>query len=149
MKKLFSAFLAVWLMLGSVSFVFAGTKDSFDGAVGMSVIGFNTLDLQGNAVTSDIVSDAALTVINEWATWCSPCVGEMPHFQAVYEYCESDPEIDVQIIGAIHVSDALIILRFAMHLIEIEDESIADINGNGTVEASDAIIVLRAATHLI
>ncbi|MEQ9230634.1 MAG: TlpA disulfide reductase family protein [Cyclobacteriaceae bacterium] len=29
-----------------------------------------------------ISADAPLTIFNFWATWCGPCVKEMPHFEA-------------------------------------------------------------------
>lgn len=28
-----------------------------------------------------------VTVINFWATWCTPCVGELPYFQRLYDAC--------------------------------------------------------------
>lgn len=39
---------------------------------------FSTIDLQGNVVTNDVFSQADLTVVNFWATYCSPCIGELP-----------------------------------------------------------------------
>ncbi len=30
-------------------------------------------------------SEAALTVFNFWATWCAPCVAELPHFEELYD----------------------------------------------------------------
>lgn len=95
--------MAALLALSSFGFVLAEKSDTRD-AVGMSVAGFNTQDLYGNAVTSDILDNAVCTVINEWATWCGPCVNEMPHFQAVHEHYSATPEADVQIIGAVYVS---------------------------------------------
>lgn len=70
-------------------------------STGMSVLGFSSIDIvTGVTVTSDIIDDVTLTVINEWATWCSPCVNEMPHFQTVHEYYSETPEDDVQIVGS-------------------------------------------------
>ena len=41
-------------------------------------------DLDGNQVSlSDFVGEVVL--LNNWATWCPPCRGEMPEFQAYYE----------------------------------------------------------------
>ena len=39
---------------------------------------FEGQDLDGNAVTSDIFSQSKLTMINVWATYCNPCLREMP-----------------------------------------------------------------------
>jgi thiol-disulfide isomerase/thioredoxin len=29
--------------------------------------------------------DGKVAVINVWATWCAPCIEELPHFQSLYE----------------------------------------------------------------
>lgn len=39
---------------------------------------FTTTDLEGNTVTEDIFSGKDLTVVNVWATYCGPCINEMP-----------------------------------------------------------------------
>lgn len=65
-------------------------------------ISFETTDLEGNAVSEEIFSQSGLTMLNVWATYCSPCLNEMPalgELAAAY-----DPE-EFQIIGV--VSDVL------------------------------------------
>jgi len=54
-------------------------------------------DLEGNTVTNDIFSKADLTVVNFWATYCSPCINEMPELS---EWSEAMPD-NVQIIGVV------------------------------------------------
>lgn len=44
-----------------------------------SVFGeFTAKDLKGNAVTQDIFAQNKLTMVNIWATFCGPCINEMP-----------------------------------------------------------------------
>ena len=41
-------------------------------------ITFEGTDLEGNPVTQDIFSQSRLTMANVWATYCNPCLSEMP-----------------------------------------------------------------------
>lgn len=39
---------------------------------------FEGTDLEGNPVSSEIFSQSKLTMVNVWATYCNPCLREMP-----------------------------------------------------------------------
>lgn len=63
---------------------------------------FKTVTLDGEEVDQDIFSDYDLTMINVWATFCSPCLREMPDLGEIHEEYK---EKGVQIVGI--VSDVL------------------------------------------
>ena len=47
---------------------------------------FTTVDTEGNTVTSEeIFSENDITMVNCWATWCPPCVGELPELAKLNE----------------------------------------------------------------
>lgn len=48
-------------------------------------INFQTKTVYDKEINSDIFADYDMTVMNIWATWCGPCVNEMPDLQVVYE----------------------------------------------------------------
>lgn len=63
---------------------------------------FEALDMEGNTVSEDIFAQAELTMINVWATYCNPCLNEMPELgELATEYDAKD----FQLIGII--SDVL------------------------------------------
>lgn len=67
--------------------------------VGAFAADFTATDLDGNKVTSDIISESRLSMINVWATYCSPCLKEMPSLgQLANEYDSAD----FQIIGVVN-----------------------------------------------
>ena len=72
---------------------------------------FEGTDMEGNAVSSDIFLRSKLTMVNVWATYCGPCLREMPELgELAVEYDEKQ----FQMIGI--VSDVL----------EGEDQSFAE-----------------------
>ncbi len=46
---------------------------------------FSTQDIEGNAYTQDIFKDYDLTMVNVFATWCTPCVAEMPDLEKLHQ----------------------------------------------------------------
>lgn len=61
-------------------------------------ITFEAQDLEGNTVSAEIFSETKLTMINVWATYCNPCLQEMPGLgELATEY---DPE-KFRIVGVI------------------------------------------------
>ncbi|MBD5549822.1 MAG: TlpA family protein disulfide reductase [Lachnospiraceae bacterium] len=61
-------------------------------------IDFEGIDMDGNEVSSAVFSEAKLTMVNVWATYCNPCLSEMPGLGELAQ--EYDPE-EFQIIGII------------------------------------------------
>lgn len=65
-------------------------------------ITFAGTDLEGNTVSQEIFSQSRLTMVNVWATYCNPCLKEMPGLGELA--AEYDPT-EFQIIGI--VSDVM------------------------------------------
>lgn len=63
---------------------------------------FSATDLDGNTVDQSVLADYDLTMVNVWATFCGPCINEMPDLgELAQEYADKK----LQIIGL--VSDVL------------------------------------------
>lgn len=59
---------------------------------------FKSVTLEGDEVSQDIFSDYDLTMVNIWATFCSPCLREMPDLAEIHEEYKDK---GVQIIGIV------------------------------------------------
>ena len=46
---------------------------------------FSTKDLDGNGVDESIFTGYDLIMINFWAYWCGPCIGELPELERIHE----------------------------------------------------------------
>ncbi len=57
--------------------------DPYEAAAGVKAE-FTALDLDGNPVSSaDLFAQNEITMVNLWATWCPPCIGELQELQAI------------------------------------------------------------------
>lgn len=64
----------------------AFSADRIDGVENVGT--FTTTDVQGNIYTEAMFADYDLTLVNVFATWCSPCVQEMPELEALRQEYE-------------------------------------------------------------
>lgn len=53
-------------------------QETSENGVPVNMPEFSTTDMDGNKVTNDIFADYDLTVVNFWATYCNPCIDELP-----------------------------------------------------------------------
>lgn len=61
------------------------------------VVSFSGKDMKGNEVNAtDIFARHKLTMVNVWATYCSPCIKELPDLEKLNKEIEAD---GVQVIG--------------------------------------------------
>ena len=72
-----------------------GPQGLTEGAV---ISGFDTVDLDGNAVDSSVLAQANLTVLQIWATTCTPCITEMPNWETL---SQNYRDKGVQVLGLV------------------------------------------------
>ena len=77
---------------------------------------FTTVAINGDHATYDnsMFAGAELTMINIWATNCSPCINELPHIQNLAEAYESR---GVQIVTALGDSEQSGMINYALSII--------------------------------
>ena len=87
MKKI----ITVFLMIATSFLLFAkeGNKTS-------QAFAFESVDLDGKEISSDLYSNNKITMINIWGTFCGPCIREMPDLAKLSEANKSK---GVEIIG--------------------------------------------------
>lgn len=79
------------------------TTQSADTAQPGILSAFTAQDLQGNGVNQEILKGKKLTMVNVWATFCGPCINEMPDLGALaQEYADKG----VQIVGLLSDANA-------------------------------------------
>ncbi|MDR1509421.1 MAG: TlpA family protein disulfide reductase [Synergistaceae bacterium] len=86
-KRLVSLVIAIALLVFSLSTASEAAQ----------TFSFKSRTFDGKPVTSDIFQGSKLTMVNLWATWCPPCVREMPDLASL---ARSMPK-DSQLVGII------------------------------------------------
>jgi thiol-disulfide isomerase/thioredoxin len=59
----------------------------------------NLVNLKGESVPPSAL-EGKIVVIDFWATWCVPCMKEMPYLQAVYNRYKDNPKVMFMVINS-------------------------------------------------
>lgn len=54
---------------------------------------FSTNDLNGNPIDQSFFQNKKLTLVNLWASYCGPCIEEIPHLQELSQLYEDDFQV--------------------------------------------------------
>ncbi len=60
-----------------------------DERIKLNTFDWQLVDIQGDKVDFNIFKDKVI-VVNFWATWCPPCIAEMPAFEKLYQDYKND-----------------------------------------------------------
>lgn len=84
--------LIVVLVAGVATVLVVGTPAKVVRRVGQAMPDFVLVDLQGRTWRlADLKGKTAF--VNVWATWCKPCLQELPHVQRLYERVKDRPDV--------------------------------------------------------
>ena len=93
MKRIISIIIALMLTAGA-ALAEAGGGTSFT---------FATTNLAGDPVTSaEVFAGNKITMVNLWATWCPPCVGELGELAQIHEKLR---QMDCGVVGILLDAD--------------------------------------------
>jgi len=82
------------------------------------ILTFEATTTEGETITSDCLADSKLTMINVWATYCNPCLMEMPDLgEIAAEYDKSEFQI-LGIVSDVTTEDGQESVDYAKELIE-------------------------------
>ena len=63
-------------------------------------LSFDTVTLYGDPISTDVLHEYDLIIVNCWAEWCGPCVGELPELERIHQEYPN-----VLILGVLSFSD--------------------------------------------
>ncbi len=104
-NKIFLLLLTTLLLTGCGQKMSSPTKDNQNSSVPTNatsesldskpqapyVLTFESNTIDGEAITDDIFANSKLTMLNVWATYCNPCLNEMPDLgEIATEYDAAD-----------------------------------------------------------
>ena len=96
-KKILSAVLILLMLPALIAGCGVSQKQIDEFELNIDSLTFSSTDIDGNAVESaEVFAKADVNMINCWASWCGPCINELPELEAIsQEYSDKG----VQVIG--------------------------------------------------
>lgn len=82
-----SKIMAMTVLSVLILATFSGCGSKRDGEIFADM---KTVDLEGNEVDKTVFQENELTMINAWATWCGPCVRELPELEKLQKELEAE-----------------------------------------------------------
>lgn len=89
--------IALLLLAALLCAALAGCSSSGSSVKGV-LSNFAATDLDGNAVDQSVFAGSKLTMVNVWATYCTPCLAEMPDLALLADELSAE---GVQIMGLV------------------------------------------------
>lgn len=77
-KRITAVLIGIMILLTGCGAADSGSGGEAGESGDVNFSKFTAADLEGNAVEGSVMGEADLTVLNIWATFCSPCIEEMP-----------------------------------------------------------------------
>ncbi len=94
-------------------------REDADGGSGQSAgITFEARDLEGNTVTETVFAESELTMVNVWATYCNPCLSEMPELGELAGEYRSDEFQIIGIVSDVQEESEAEVVEYAAMLVE-------------------------------
>jgi thiol-disulfide isomerase/thioredoxin len=85
--------LTGWLSVSCILFLLSFNTDTSASSAGIDLSTLTVVNLKGANSSVEDIKVKKNTYIKFWASWCQPCLEQMPHFQAVAEKYGEDIDI--------------------------------------------------------
>lgn len=89
-----------WLIYHCNQTPYIENNDLSEVVYGTDLSGMNTTDLCGDPVTGDVFRENGFTVLNVWATWCSPSLLDMAALENL-----NNSDLGVKVMGVLYEDD--------------------------------------------
>ena len=75
-----------WILLLAAALLMSGcAKSDAQGAEAGILASFSAVDLEGKTRDQSVFQGKTLTMVNVWATYCGPCLQELPEIAEIHE----------------------------------------------------------------